>query len=55
MFYFQEKVYQYWPGEHPLKYADLIVGKTKVSVYESYTVREFNLTNSKVRACNCIS
>lgn len=53
MFHCQAKVYPYWPQEYPLKYADFIIGKTNVSIYDNYIAREFNITNTKLSACNC--
>ena len=48
MFYFQAKVYPYWPQEFPLQCADLVIGKTNVLIYDNYIVRELKVTNAKV-------
>ena len=50
MFHFQAKVYPYWPQEFPLQCADFIIGKTNVSIYDNYIVRQLKVTNTKVSA-----
>ena len=50
MFHFQAKVYPYWPQEFPLQCSDFIIGKTNVSIYGNYIVRELKVTDTKVSA-----
>ena len=50
LFHFQAKVYPYWPHELPLQCADVIIGKTNVSIYDNYIIRELKVTNTKVSA-----
>ena len=50
LFHFQGKVYPHWPHELPLQCADFIIGKTNVSIYDNYIIRELKVTNTKVSA-----
>ena len=43
-------MYPYWPQEFPLQCSDFIIGKTNVSIYDNYIVRELKVTNTKVSA-----
>ena len=43
-------MYPYWPHEFPLQCANFIIGKTNVSIYDNYIVRELKVTNTTVSA-----
>ena len=50
MFHFQAKLYPYWPTKFPLNCADFIIGKTNMSIYDNFIVRELKIINIKVSA-----
>ena len=50
MFYFQTKIYPYWPTEFPLNCADFVIGKSNMTICDSFIVRELKITNTKVSA-----